>query len=127
LNIKGLAHKTGLNYNTAYKYLKVLEKEGLITSRKTANGIEFDDSAVDMLREFANMIKGGLTTPQALEKLKGHDSDLQLVLRKIEALERENQQLRELVQMYLSRIDNLEKALTPPKRSWLSKLFHRKK
>ena len=117
-----MAHKTDLPYNTAYKYLKRLVDEGILSSRKTANGIEFDVSAVDTLQALKRLIKNGESLSNAIEKLKGHDPDIQLILKKIEDLERENQQLRELVQMYLSRID--EKALMPPKRSWLSKIFH---
>lgn len=124
MNIKDLAHKTDLPYNTAYKYLKRLVDEGILSSRKTANGIEFDVSAIDTLQALKRLIKNGESLSNAIEKLKGHDPDIQLILKKIEDLERENQQLRDLVQMYLSRIDNLEKALLPPKRSWLSRIFH---
>ncbi len=100
--------------------------EGVISARKTANGIEFDASVVDTLQDLKRLIKNGESLSNAIGKLKGRDPDIHLILKKVEDLERENQQLKELVQMYLSRIDNLEKELMPPKKqSWLSRIFRK--
>jgi uncharacterized coiled-coil DUF342 family protein len=137
MNIREVASLLNISYSTMYKYVINLEKHGLITVKLDKHSKEISSHDFEVVKAFVELIKQGMSFSQALSMLSRSYEDqkepqdvmekLQELSREIKDLKKENENLRELIQVYLSRIDNLEKALTPPKRSWLSKLFHCKK
>lgn len=123
MNIKQLSELSGIPYSTVRKYLTVLAQNNLISLNKTQNGVEVNDNAERVFLSFIKFIKSGQTPSEAIKKIVegnlSQDDAMSLLIEKMERVEEENRKLRELVQMYLSRVENLEyqiKELMPPKR-----------
>lgn len=113
-----------------------LNEHGLITIKAHKHLKEVDSHDFEVIKAFVKLIQEGVSFSQALRTLSRSYEEqkqpqdltqaLQELRNEVHDLKKENESLRELVQMYLSRIDNLEKALMPPKRSWLSRIFKRR-
>ncbi|MCL4407584.1 MAG: helix-turn-helix domain-containing protein [Thermotogae bacterium] len=114
MNIKEISRVIGLPYSTTRKYLNTLEEKGLIKQEKTPKGVECDDKAIDILKTLVELVKHEPLS-SAIDKIKSSDPTLSVLLERMDKLEEENRKLREIVQIYLSRIDKLENQLMPPK------------
>ena len=131
-----MASLLGISYSTMYKYVITLKEHGLITIKAHKHLKEVDSHDFEVIKAFVKLIREGVSFSQALSTLSRSYEEqkqpqdltkaLQELRNEIHDLKKENESLRELVQMYLSRIDSLEKALMPPKRSWLSRIFKRR-
>ncbi len=120
-----------------YKYVITLNEHGLITVKVNKHSKEVDPHDFEVIKAFVKLIQDGVSFSQALSTLSHSYEDqkqpqdltkaFQELSKEVHDLKKENESLRELVQMYLSRIDNLEKELMPPKKqSWLSKIFRKR-
>lgn len=126
MNIKEIARVMDTPYSTVRKYLNALVEAGILSASKTPKGVEFEDRAVEVLKRLIESINTGESLSSAIEKLKASDpsQNFQIVLDKLEKLEKENRSLREIVQVYLSKIDNLERQLMPPKKEkWFDRVL----
>lgn len=118
-----------LSYSTTRKYLKALQDRGFITIKMGEHGALLDEHAVKLMTRLVELIRDGNTLQVALEKLaRGMEKPsseiieyLQRLERRIEELEKENRALRQLIQVYLSRLDE-PKGLPKPRRSLLELL-----
>ncbi len=125
MNIKQLSKSTGIPYSTARKYLAVLVQNNLISLSKDKSGtVEIDDGAQRVFVSFVEHIRSGETPSEAIKKMAeenlSKDDALSLLIEKMERLEDENRKLREIVQVYLSKVENIEsrlKELMPPKKN----------
>jgi len=129
LTIKELSRRVGIPYTTAIKYLKALQDRGFITVRRDGKRIMYPDNTEEILRQFVELIRNGIPFSQSLKKLAHGDVPLQdpvleeirKLRQEIADLKKENQALRDLVQMYLSRLDET-KSLPAPKKSFFQRM-----
>lgn len=137
LSIRELSERVDIPYTTAVKYLKALQERGFVRVIREGNRSMYSDDTEEILRQFVELIRSGIPFSQALERLARGEhplrdpvlEELRSLRREIEDLKKENQALRDLVQMYLSVLNEI-KGLPAPKKSFWEKLtsfFKRKK
>lgn len=124
MTIKEIADLAGLNYYTVRKYCKSLQERG----------IEPTEDTVEIVKKIAEMTSSGSTVEDAISSIlqtprRSEDQTFsEILLRletKIDKLERENKAQADLLQVYLSKIDDLQdavKALPPPPKNPLIKI-----
>jgi DNA-binding MarR family transcriptional regulator len=136
LNLSDLAKSRNVPYSTVRKYVNALSEKGFISPETTPHSVTLRKRDIDIFDKLLALIRSGVSFKKAVEKLgEGEDGDkddvldyLQRLERKVDSLEEENKKLRELVQVYLSKVDELQNQLMPPKRrSWFSRIFSRGK
>jgi len=119
MNVTELSKKSGLKYHTARKYVKALQERGIIS--------EPSEELIPILKQIAELTASGKTVNEAIEFIvsrpaqEANFSEILLRLEaKIDALEKENRAQKELLQVYLSKIDKLQeqiRALPAPKKT----------
>lgn len=123
-------------YSTVRKYVNALKKKGYISLHVTSRSVILNDHDIEVFDRFSSLIKSGVPFKTALEQLiktdNNSDNDTVEYLRRLEvkinSLEDENRKLRELVQMYLSKVDDLQNQLMPSrKKGWFFKILKPKK
>lgn len=127
INIADLSRKSGLNYHTVRKYLIALESKGIKNMPET--------QLISLLRAIKDLTEKGNTVNQAIDILLREEQEkktteemFRILEKKIDDLEKENKHLRDLIQVYLSRIDSLEQkidkiqALPKPRQSIIEKV-----
>lgn len=125
MTIKEIADLAGLNYYTVRKYCKALQERG----------IEPTEETVEIVRKIAEMTSSGSTVEDAISSIlqtpqRSEEQTFSEILLRLEAkidrLERENKAQADLLQVYLSKIDDLQetvKALPPPPKNPIKKLM----
>lgn len=118
MNLTELSKKSGIKYHTARKYVKALQEKGIIS--------EVSEELIPILKQIAELTASGKTVNEAIDFLvsrpakESNFSEILLRLEsKIDALEKENRAQKELLQVYLSKIDKLQeqvRALPAPKK-----------
>ncbi len=130
LSVKQLSERVGIPYTTASKYLKALQERGFVRVRREGNRVMYPDEAEELLRQLVELIKSGISFSQALERLSRGEiplkdpvlEELRRLRREIEDLKKENQALKDLVMLYLSRLEEI-RGLPAPKKPWWKRLF----
>ena len=130
LSVKQLSERVNIPYTTAVKYLKALQERGFVRVRREGNRIMYPDEAEEMLRQLVDLVRSGISFSQALEKLASGEAplkdpvleELRRLRHEIEDLKKENQALKDLVMLYLSRLEEI-KGLPVPKKPWWKRLF----
>ena len=136
LNLSDLAKSRNVPYSTVRKYVNALSEKGFISLETTPHSVTLRKKDIEVFDKLLALIRSGVSFKKAIEKLgegEGDNQDnvidyLRKLERKVDSLEEENRKLRELVQVYLSKVDELQKQLMPPKKkSWLFKIFRKTK
>ncbi len=135
MNLSDLAKTRSVPYSTVRKYVNALAEKGLIYPEVGSRSVTIRDNDVEVFDELLRLVRSGMSFRSALDRLSekkiSGKSDVASYFRKIEkkidSLEEENRKLREIVQVYLSRIESLEsqiKELMPPKKkNFLARIF----
>jgi len=110
INIAEISRKSGLNYHTTRKYLMALQSKGI----KELPEIQL----ISILRSIKELTSKGYTVNESIDLIlkedqqkKTTDEMFMILEKKINDLEKENRALKELIQVYLSRIDKLEQKI----------------
>jgi DNA-binding MarR family transcriptional regulator len=136
LNLSDLAKSRNVPYSTVRKYVNALSEKGFISPETTPHSVTLHKKDIEVFDKLLVLIRSGVSFKKALDKLgEGEDGSrdnvvdyLQRLERKVDSLEEENKKLRELVQVYLSKVDELQNQLmSPKKRSWIFRIFKSKK
>ena len=139
MNLSDLAKTRSVPYSTVRKYVNALAERELIYPEVGSRSVTIHDNDVEVFDELLRLVRSGISFRSALDRLSekkiSGKSDAVSYFRKIEkkidSLEEENRKLREIVQVYLSRIESLEsqiKELMPPrKKGGFWKIFKRRK
>lgn len=119
ITIKEFAEMSGINYSTCRKYISLLKERNAME--------EPTEEWVDVFQDIYTYTKKGDTLDEAIDKALGKERNisdsekLDALYNEIQELRKENRQLSDLNQMYLSKIDdlytmmhNVQKALPPP-------------
>jgi DNA-binding Lrp family transcriptional regulator len=137
MTLKEVADKLGVSHSTAYRLVSSLVKNHIIEISHEKNKYIINDSDIVLIRQFHDLIQSGLSSDKAVEVLKenskiSEDLNLSIVLhdlkRQVEELTKENKSLRDLIQVYLSKINSLEEkidkiqALPKPRQSIIEKV-----
>ena len=128
LNIRELSKIMNMSYSTTWKYVKLLNDHKLITLERDNGKVKIITEHVNTFKRFVELLNSGYNLQNALIKLKegfseGDNEVIQYIQRlekRIIELEKENRNLSQLLQVYLSKIDSIEdqiKALPKPKKS----------
>ncbi len=139
MNLSDLAKTRSVPYSTVRKYVNALAERRLIYPEVGSHSVTIRDNDVEVFDELLRLVRSGISFRSAIDRLsekkRVDQSDeisyLRKIEKKIDSLEEENRKLREIVQVYLSRIESLEsqiKELMPPKKRWgFWKIFKKRK
>jgi len=128
LNIRELSKIMNMSYYTTWKYVKLLNDHKLITLERDNGKAKIITEHVNTFKRFVELLNSGYNLQNALIKLKEGFSEgdneviqyIQKLEKRIIELEKENRNLSQLLQVYLSKIDSIEdqiKALPSPSKS----------
>jgi len=133
VNLRELSKNMNMPYSTVRKYINVLIEHELINPERNNRTLILNTDHVNIFKTLVSLIQSGYSFNTAIQKLKEGFSNpnneviqyIQRLEKRIENLEKENRNLNQLIQIYLSKIDNIEdqiKALPKPKESIWKKI-----
>lgn len=130
--LKEISEKTGLKYSNARLYVKALEKRNLISPKRSGKSFEYPEETVNLINSLKTIVREqNLNLNEAIDILvSGEMNDpISRLSKEIEHLRDENFQLRQLIEVYIARTEELLKQLPPPQKeekiSWWKKIFRR--
>jgi len=117
-NIKEIAEKTGLTYSNARLYVKALEKRKLILPKRSGKSLNYPEETVELVNRLKDTIKEQkLDINSAIDILvsTSMNDPISRLIKEIEDLKKENFQLRQLIEVYIAKTEELMRQLPPPK------------
>jgi DNA-binding transcriptional MerR regulator len=117
-NIKEIAEKTGLTYSNARLYVKALEKRKLILPKRSGKSLNYPEETVELVNRLKDTIKDQkLDINSAIDILvsTSMNDPISRLIKEIEDLKKENFQLRQLIEVYIAKTEELMRQLPPPK------------
>jgi len=117
-NIKEIAEKTGLTYSNARLYVKSLEKRKLILPKRSGKSLNYPEETVELVNRLKDTIKEQkLDINSAIDILvsTSMNDPISRLIKEIEDLKKENFQLRQLIEVYIAKTEELMRQLPPPK------------
>lgn len=135
-NIKEIAEKTGLTYSNARLYVKALEKRKLIIPKREGKSLNYPEDTIELVNRLKSIIKEEkINIDSAIDILvsTSMNDPISRLVKEIEDLKKENFQLRQLIEVYIAKTEELMKQLPPPKEEkseekipWWKRIFKRK-
>lgn len=132
VTLKEISEKTGLTYSNARLYVKALEKRKLILPKRSGKIFNYPEDTINLINRLKSIIKEQkLNLNEAIDiLLSGEMNDpISRLSQEIERLREENYQLRQLIEVYIARTEEILKQLPPPKKEekipWWKKIFKR--
>jgi len=117
-NIKEVANKTGLTYSNARLYVKALEKRKLISPKRSGKSLNYPEETIELVNRLKDTIKEQkLDINSAIDILvsTSMNDPISRLIKEIEDLKKENFQLRQLIEVYIAKTEELMRQLPPPK------------
>lgn len=117
-NIKEVADKTGLTYSNARLYVKALEKRKLISPKRSGKSLNYPEETIELVNRLKDTIKEQkLDINSAIDILvsTSMNDPISRLIKEIEDLKKENFQLRQLIEVYIAKTEELMRQLPPPK------------
>jgi len=131
-NIKEIAEKTGLTYSNARLYVKALEKRKLVSPKRSGKSLNYPEETIELVNRLKDTIKEQkLDINSAIDILvsTSMNDPISRLIKEIEDLKKENFQLRQLIEVYIAKTEELMRQLPPPKEEkppWWKRLLRRK-
>lgn len=132
VTLKEISEKTGLTYSNARLYVKALEKRKLILPKRSGKIFNYPEDTINLINRLKSIVKEQkLDLNEAIDiLLSGEMNDpISRLSQEIERLREENYQLRQLIEVYIARTEEILKQLPPPKKEekipWWKKIFKR--
>ena len=135
MTLKEISEKLGISHASAYRLVNSLVENGLIeVVQEKNNKYIIKDNDFELVKELNNLVKSGFSRNKAVEilkekNIKSDNIDFFIAFNElkeeIQSLKKENIALKELLQVYLSKIDKLEdqiKALPKPREPFWKKI-----
>jgi predicted transcriptional regulator len=132
VNIKEISEKTGLTYSNARLYVKALEKRKIISSKRSGKSFNYSDDVIELVNRLKDTIKEGkMGINSAIDILVSNQMNdpISRLVKEIEDLKEENFQLRQLIEVYIAKTEELIRQLPPPREEkipWWKRIIGRR-
>jgi len=132
VNIRQIAEQTELTYSNARLYIKALEKRKLIIPKRVGKSLNYSEETIELVNRLKSIIREEkISIDSAIDILvsTSMNDPISRLIKEIEDLKKENFQLRQLIEVYIAKTEDLLKQLPPPKEEklpWWKRFLRRK-
>ena len=136
VNIREIAEKTDLTYSNARLYIKALEKRKLIIPKREGKSFKYPEETIELVNRLKSIIREEkINIDSAIDILvsTSMNDPISRLIKEIEDLKKENFQLRQLIEVYIAKTEELMKQLPPPKEEkieekvpWWKRIFRKR-